>query len=96
MKKLLSIIAAVLVVALLVVYVPYYFHTCDSCGEFFVGPGYDANLFVDLFTKDEQIICAECAEKHHIVGSGIFGKDLSEYSRPAIVDPYSALMLLFQ
>lgn len=95
MKLIFKIAAVVLIVALLVAYVPYYFHGCDGCDKFFVGPGYDANLFVDIFTGGEQVICGECAKTHHAL-SQLFGGDLSKYSRPLIVDPITAYKLLVQ
>ncbi|MBQ3055420.1 MAG: hypothetical protein IJC88_04875 [Oscillospiraceae bacterium] len=96
MKKIILIaVAAVLLIALLVPYVPYYFHGCDSCDKFFVGPGYEANVVVDLFSKGEQLVCRECAESQHVVGT-TFGKDIAEYRRSAIVDPITAYGLLFK
>ena len=53
------------------------YDTCDSCDTFFVGPGYRSNVVVDALSKESDVICKDCAEKHHAV-STVFGKELDE------------------
>jgi len=86
LKKLIKILLVVIVIALLIVYVPYYFNECDDCGEFFVGAGYEPNIVSELINESEQIICKECAEKHHAISTTL-GKSLDDYKRPAFIDP---------
>lgn len=86
LKKLIKILLVVIVIALLIVYVPYYFNECDDCGKFFVGVGYEPNIVSELINENEQIICRECAEKHHAISTTL-GKSLDDYKRPAFIDP---------
>lgn len=86
MKKLISLIMTLVVVLALILYVPYYFHKCDTCDKLVIGPGYEANLVVDLFSEENQVICRDCAETHHGLTT-LFGKDVSDFQRPWFVDP---------
>lgn len=80
-KKIISIAIVVVVVIIAgVVFIPRLAHTCDDCGEFFIGTGYEANVVSDLFSKDEQIICKDCAEKQHAVTIAL-GKSVEDYKR---------------
>ena len=94
LKKISKIIVALIVVALLVAYVPYYIHTCADCEKFFVGPGYDANILVDALSESENVICRECAELHHAISSAL-GKGVDEYRRPLIENPVKLITELF-
>ena len=80
MKKIISIIVAVVVVAAGIIFVPKLAHTCDDCGKFFIGPGYEPNVLADLVTDDEQILCKDCAEDQHAIGIAM-GQSLDEYKR---------------
>ncbi|MCH5191301.1 MAG: hypothetical protein J1F23_03965 [Oscillospiraceae bacterium] len=80
MKKIAPIVAVVLVVVLAVVFVPKLAHTCDDCGKFFIGAGYEPNIVSDLLNDDEQIICKDCAEKQHALAIA-FGQSLDEFKR---------------
>ena len=86
MKKLISWLVKMVLIIAMVLYVPYYFHICVCCADFFVGPGYEANIIVDLALEDGRVICRDCAEKQHAV-STFFGKDLEDFRRPWIEDP---------
>ncbi len=78
MKKIISFVLTLAVIAAGVYFVPKLVHTCDDCEEFFVGPGYEPNLFSDLITDEDQIICKECAEKQHAVEIAL-GKSVDDY-----------------
>lgn len=80
MKKIISIVLAVVVIAAGIVFIPRLAHTCDDCGKFFIGTGYEPNIVSDLLSENEQIICRECAEKQHAV-TVIIGKSVEDYKR---------------
>ena len=77
------LIAAVVVAA--VVFVPRLPHTCDNCGEFFVGTGYEANVVSNALTQlsgqEDKILCKDCAAKEHALAIAT-GKSLSDFKRP--------------
>ncbi len=78
MKKIISLaIAAILVIAA-VSFVPKLIHTCDDCGKFFVGAGYEPNIIEDFFATEDQIICKDCAEKQHKLSLAM-GKTLDDF-----------------
>ena len=85
MKKLGAwILVAALVVAG-VVFVPELVHTCDACGEVFVGTGYKPGVLSGLASellsdKEMDVVCRDCAEKQHALGA-LVGKDLDDYKR---------------
>lgn len=89
MKKIIGIVAALVVVAGLVVggvvFVPKLCHTCYDCEEFFVGTGYEPNIISDMLTKEDQILCRACAEKHHVVSIKL-GKSVEDFKRPLFED----------
>lgn len=81
MKKIIAVIAIVAVLlAAGAILVPRLTHTCDDCGKFFVGTGYNPNVISDIFSSKEQIICRECAEKQHAIEIA-FGKSVEEFKR---------------
>lgn len=80
MKKIISLVVIIAVVAAGIVFVPKIAHTCDDCGKFFIGAGYEPNIVEDLFSKDEQIICKKCAEKQHAVSIAV-GKSVDDFKR---------------
>lgn len=80
MKKIISIVFVVVIVAAGIVFVPKLVHTCDDCGKFFIGAGYEPNVLSDLVTDEEQIICKDCAEDQHAIGIAM-GKSLNDFKR---------------
>lgn len=81
MKKIIALVLVVVVVVLGIVFVPKLTHTCDSCGEFFVGAGYEPNVLVDYVSETEQIICKECALSQHAFMIQMGGATLDEFKR---------------
>lgn len=85
MKKFGALLLVVVLVIAGVIFVPELVHSCDDCGEVFVGTGYKPGVLSDLASdlltgKEMEIICRSCAEKQHALGS-LVGKDLDEYKR---------------
>ena len=80
MKKIISLIVLAAVAAACGVFIPRLAHTCDDCGNFFVGTGYRPNVIADILTDTEQIICKGCAEEQHAL-SILVGKSLDEFKR---------------
>lgn len=80
MKKIIALVVIVAVVIAGVVFVPRVVHTCDDCGKFFIGTGYEPNVVGDLLSKEEQIICKDCAEKQHAISIAL-GKSLDDFKR---------------
>lgn len=84
MKKIVSVIVVLAIVAAGVVFVPKLVHKCDDCGEVFVGVGYEPMALSDLAAdlnltdKEMEVICEECAEKHHAAAL-LLGKELDEF-----------------
>ena len=89
-KKIKNTIITILVIALLIVYVPYYVNVCSSCEEYFLGPGYKANILVDVVSENRQVICEDCAKLHH-VASSLIGKDIDDYRNAIFVDPITLI-----
>lgn len=87
MKKIVSLIVVVAVVAAGIVFLPRLLHGCDNCGKFFVGTGYSANVVSSLVTDildpdaEDKILCKECAEKSHAVAIGL-GGSVEDYKLP--------------
>lgn len=80
MKKLIALVLIAAVVIAAIVFVPKLVHTCDDCGEMFVGAGYEPNIVNDLLSKDEQIICKDCAIRQHALSIAM-GQDLNTFKR---------------
>lgn len=80
MKKIAIIAVAVVVLVSGIIFVPRLVHKCDDCGDIFIGTGYKANVVSDLFSKDEQIICKECAETQHALSIAL-GKSVEDFKR---------------
>lgn len=78
MKKLISLILLIVIVAAAVYFIPKLVHTCDSCDELFVGTGYEPNIISEIFSDGDKIICRECAEKQHAVSIAL-GKDVEDF-----------------
>lgn len=80
MKKLISLILIVVIIAAGIVFVPKLVHKCDSCDETFFGAGYEPAAVVDLLSDKESVICKECAEKQHIIEIGL-GKSVEDFKK---------------
>lgn len=80
MKKIISLVVVAVIVIAGVVFIPKVTHTCDDCGKFFVGAGYEPNIVEDLISDEEQIICKDCAEEQHAISIAM-GKSLDNYKR---------------
>lgn len=87
MKKIISLIVAVAVIAAGVVFLPKLIHGCDECGEFFIGTGYEPNVVSDIVSDildpeaEDKIICKACAEKQHAIAIGL-GGSVDDYKLP--------------
>lgn len=81
MKKIILIILAVALIAAAIIFVPKLFHTCDDCGGFFFGTGYEANIVADIIDGDDPVICKKCAEKQHAVSLAL-GKSVEDFRIP--------------
>ena len=86
MKTFVKIIIGILVVCMLVLYVPQFFHSCTGCESFFLGLGYEENIIVDAMSEDDGVLCRDCAEYHHALSIG-FGKSIDDYSKPFVWNP---------
>lgn len=80
MKKIISLVVVAVIVIAGVVFIPKVTHTCDDCGKFFIGAGYEPNIVEDLISDEEQIICKDCAEEQHAISIAM-GKSLDNYKR---------------
>lgn len=81
MKKLIALVLLAAVIVAAIVFVPRLVHTCDDCGELFVGTGYEPNVLQDLMTDEEQIICKDCAIEQHAISIAL-GQELDSFKRP--------------
>ena len=88
-RAIVSVLLIVAVVVAAVVFVPRLTHTCDNCGEFFVGTGYEANVVSNALTQltgqEDKILCKECAAKEHALAIAT-GKSLSDFKRPLFAE----------
>lgn len=80
MKKIIGLLVVVCIVVAAIVFVPELVHKCDDCDKTFFGTGYRPAALSELVTEDMEIICEECAEKHHKL-SIVLGKELDEFKR---------------
>ena len=80
MKKISKPLLAIIFICAIIYFLPKLVHKCDSCEEWFVGTGYEANIIVDAILDEDQTICKECAEKQHIMGT-TFSKSLDDYKK---------------
>lgn len=80
MKKLISFVLVIAIIAAGIVLAPKIAHTCGDCEKFFIGAGYEPNVVEDLLSDTEQIICKECAEKQHALAIAL-GKSVDEFKR---------------
>ncbi len=80
MKKIVTIIIIAALVVAGIVFGPKLIHTCDDCGKFFIGTGYEPNIVSDVLSEDELTICKDCAEKQHALSS-LIGQDVDDYKK---------------
>lgn len=80
MKRIIFLLLAVAIVVAGVIFFPKLVHTCDDCGKFFVGTGYEPNVIVDFVSSEEQTICKECAESQHAL-SILAGKSVEDFRK---------------
>ena len=81
MKKIISFILAVVLVAACIVFIPRLVHSCDSCEKFFVGPGYEGNAVTDTLANKDQVLCKECAETYHALEITLGGKTVNDFMK---------------
>lgn len=80
MKKIIALIVIVSIVAVGIIFIPKITHTCNDCGKFFVGAGYEPNVVEDLLSEEEQTICKGCAEEQHAL-SIMMGKSVNDFKK---------------
>lgn len=80
MKKIISLVVVVAIVAAGIIFIPKIVHTCDDCEKLFIGAGYEPNIVADFLSEEEQIICKECAETQHALSIAM-GMSLEEFKR---------------
>lgn len=78
MKKIVPIILVIIVIVAAVIFCPKLMHTCDDCGKFFIGTGYEPNIIEDMLASEDMIICKDCAQEQHALSS-LVGQSLDEY-----------------
>lgn len=55
-------------------------NSCSDCEKTFFGLGYEGNVIDSVVDEKEQILCEDCAERHHAL-SLLAGKELDDYKR---------------
>ncbi len=80
MKKIISIVLVICLIAGVAFLGFKLVNKCDNCGKIFVGTGYEANVISDALSKNDKILCKACAEKSHALELAV-GKSLSDYRR---------------
>lgn len=81
MKKFITFLLVVLVIAAGVIMGPKLIHTCDDCEGIFFGTGYEPNIIAGAVAEDCQIICKSCAQTHHALSIAV-GGDVEDYALP--------------
>ncbi len=80
MKKIISLVITIAIIAAGVYFVPKLVHKCDDCGKIFIGTGYEPNVVEDLISDEDMTICKGCAEEQHMVA--IFaGKSVYDFQK---------------
>lgn len=89
MRGIVTILVVAAVIAAAIVFVPRLTHTCDNCGDFFVGTGYTANVVSNALTslsgQEDKILCKDCAAKEHALAITA-GKSLDDFKRPLFAE----------
>ncbi len=80
MKKIICIALGVFLVLAGIFFIPKLVHTCDDCGAFFIGAGYEPSILEDIYSSKELTICKKCAEEQHALSIAI-GMDVDEYKK---------------
>ena len=84
-KMIVSVLVLVAVIAAAVIFVPKVLHSCDNCGDTFLGGGYYANVVSNTLTslsgQEDKILCKDCAAKEHALAIAA-GKSLEDFKRP--------------
>lgn len=78
MKKIVVFVMVIFIVVLGIIFLPKVMHTCDDCGNFFMGVGYEPNVLGELLSNEKQIICKDCAEEQHAVSIAL-GKSIDDF-----------------
>lgn len=80
-----TLVAAAIIIAAAVIFVPRLAHTCDNCADFFIGTGYTANVVSNAISSitgaEDKILCKDCAAKEHALAIAT-GKSLTDFQRP--------------
>lgn len=80
MKKFWKVLLVVIILVVLAFLCLRLINTCDDCDKTFVGLGYEGNVIDNAIEEEKQILCEDCAEKHHAL-SLLTGKELDAYKR---------------
>ena len=84
------ILVAAILVGLAVVFGPRLLHSCDNCGDFFVGTGYYTNIIsstlADLTGGEDKVLCVDCAAKDHALAIAA-GQSIEDFKRPLFEEP---------
>lgn len=80
MKKFIKFLFTIVIIGAAIFFAPKLVHKCDSCENWFVGTGYEANVIADMVSDDDQTICKDCAQQQHAIGTTL-GKSLEEYRK---------------
>ncbi len=80
MKKIISLVITLAIIAAGLYFVPKVLHICDDCGNFFVGIGYEPNAVEAFLSEEEMVICKECAEQQHVAAI-VMGKSIHDFQK---------------
>lgn len=75
-----TILLVIVLLAIVVFLAARLVNSCSDCEKRFFGLGYEGNLVDQAVDEEEQILCEECARKHHAL-SLLAGKELDEFKR---------------
>lgn len=75
-----TILVIVVLVAIVAFLATRLVNSCSDCEKRFFGLGYEGNVVDQAIDEQEQILCEDCAERHHAL-SLLTGKELDEYKR---------------
>ena len=76
-----TLIAIVLVAAVVLVFAPRMIHRCDSCGKVFFGTGYRPIIVMELFHTEQKVVCRDCAVLQHAAAK-IIDRDVDSFKLP--------------
>lgn len=75
-----TILLIVVLLAVVVFLATRLVNSCSDCEKNFFGLGYEGNIVDQAVDEEEQILCEDCARKHHAL-SLLAGKELDAYKR---------------